>query len=531
MEKKPTYEDLEKRINLLEEVVRKIEEIESALRYSEEKFAQSFLKSPIPTAITSIKNGQYIDVNEAFAKVMGLKREDLIGKTSTTVKYITNEQRELFLEEYRKKGIVENLELHIRVKGDELRYGLFNSTKIKIGHKSFFFTTVTDITHRKRLEAELLKAKKLKSVGTLAGGIAHDFNNLLAGIHGYIEMAKINIPAGSSLDEYLLAALQSTRQASELTKRLITFSSGGEPVKSPCNVGKLVKETVEEITITMPMVKQIIADDDLWMAEIDEGQIHQVIRNLIVNAAEAMPKSGLLTVCLENVKMSIENQLPLPDGNYVRITIKDSGIGISAEDLPLIFDPYFSTKQRGSQKGMGLGLSVCHSILNKHAGCIVVESEQGKGSSFYVYLPALIQDKSSEKTSSSQRIQGIQRRILVMDDEEVIRDMTGHLLQSLDYQVTAVQDGLQAIDMYVEAMKADQSFDMLILDLTIKNGMGGVEALKMLREIDSHVKAVIFSGYTDDPVIQNYSQYGFHGALTKPFTREELKTVLEGIFS
>ncbi len=516
-----------KESNLLEEAVRKTEGIKSALRYSEEKFAESFLKSPIPTAITAMEDGRYVEVNEAFAKIMGLKREELIGNSSIGAGFITNEQRALFLQEYCQKGFVENLELRMCVKGGELRYGLFNSSKITIGGEDFFFTTVTDITQRKLLESELLKVRKLESVGTLAGGIAHDFNNLLAGIHGYIEMAKMDITSGSRPDEYLLAALQSTLQAAELTKRLITFSDGGGPVKAPCDIATLVKETIQKSVMTRLIEKEMIVDDNLWMAEVDEGQICQVIRNIVINAVEAMPKGGLLTVRIENVKVFRENHLPLSDGPYVRITIKDTGTGILPEALPLVFDPYFSTKKRGSQKGMGLGLSVCHSILSKHAGCILVESERGKGSTFHVYLPALIRNISSEISFFPEGVQNVQKRILVMDDEEVIRDMVGHLLQSLGYHVTTAQDGLQAIDLYINAGKSDQPFDMLILDLTIKSGIGGVETLKILREIDHQVKAIIFSGYMDDPVIENYSQYGFLGALTKPFRREELKKVLE----
>lgn len=527
MNKKPTYADLKQRIRALEEAIGNAGGMESAFRNTEEKFVKSFLKSPIPMAITSMKDGRYVEVNEAFMEGMGRKREELIGNTSTGIGYITVEQRTLFLEMYRQKGFVENLELQIRTKGGELRYGLVNSSKITIGCESFFLTMVTDITERKWLEEELLKVRKLESVGTLAGGIAHDFNNLLAGIHGYIEMAKMDIPAGTRSYEYLLAALQSTQQAAELTKRIITFSKGGGPLKLPCDIGELVKDTVQRTMIGVPVEKKFIIADDLWSAEVDEGQIRQVISNIIVNAAEAMPEGGLLTVSAENVKVSLENHLPLSDGRYLRITVKDTGGGISAEDLPLVFDPYFSTKQRGPQKGMGLGLSVCYSILSRHAGCIVAESKPGEGSTFYVYLPALVGEKSSEKLFCPEITQSIQKRILVMDDEEVIRDMTGQLLQTLGYQVATAQNGLQAIDLYLKAREENQPYGMLILDLTIKNGMGGVPTLNRLREIDPGVKAIVFSGFTDDPVIENYSRYGFLGAITKPFKREELKAILE----
>jgi two-component system cell cycle sensor histidine kinase/response regulator CckA len=270
-------------------------------------------------------------------------------------------------------------------------------------------------------------------------------------IYGYIEMAKEDLPYGNRGYNYLLNAEQSAQLAAELTKRLITFSKGGGPVRSPCDIGELVKDTVQREKMAKPLKKKFIMADDLWLTEVDKGQICQVIRNLTVNAVEAMQDGGLLTVSVENVTMSLPNQLQALEGPYVRITIEDNGKGISAEDLPLIFDPYYSTKQRGSQKGMGLGLSVCYSIVSKHKGCITVESKPGKGSTFHIYLPAIIREKSSDKTPLQETMSGVQKRIMVMDDEEVIRDMIVELLKSLGYQVTTAQDGIQAIDLYVKA--------------------------------------------------------------------------------
>ncbi len=258
-----------------------------------------------------------------------------------------------------------------------------------------------DVTERKRAEEEQLRVQKLESVGTLAGGIAHDFNNLLAVIHGYIELLMADAPPGEKVRGRLEAAKKAVGQAMELTSLLITFSRGGEPVREVVDIGEMLKDAVSKNIGEWPVERKFQLAADLWVLEVDERQIRQVIRSLAINAVEAMPEGGSLTVRAENTRVTAQDGLPIAEGPYVRISMEDTGTGIPREELPLIFDPYFSTKQRGPEKGMGLGLSVCHSVVGRHNGCITVESEQGKGTTFHVYLPAGVSLSTSAQRTAA----------------------------------------------------------------------------------------------------------------------------------
>lgn len=390
---------------------------------------------------------------------------------------------------------------------------------------------MSDITDRKFAEEAQLKLHKLESVGTLAGGIAHDFNNILATIQGYIELAKMDITPGNKGYNRMISIEKSILQATELTKRLITFAKGGDPIRVITNISAMVKNAILSSIGESPVGMKFYLDSDLWPAEIDEGQICQVIRNLVINAVEAMPEGGMLTVRVKNMTVNEQDRLPLSNGDYIRISLEDKGAGITRESLPVIFDPYFSTKQRGSEKGMGLGLSVCHSVVSKHDGCIIVESEERKGSTFHVYLPAAVNDASLIKKPKPDEKPGAKSRILVMDDDAMIRDMLSELLVAMGYDVETADDGLAAIDLYIEAMESRKPYQMLILDLTVPGGVGGKLTMERLRVINPDVKCIILSGYTDDPVIQNYQQYGFGGALTKPFTLKDLQNIFANILT
>lgn len=531
MTRKHTKEDFEKRIRVIEDKANNGGHVEETLQESEKKYREIF-ENAVEGIYQTTPEGQYLSANLAFAHILGYESPaELMAAISDigSEVYVDPSRRLEIKRLLAEQGIVRDFEAQLIRKDKNKIWVVINANVIrdKEGNIRSYQGFTMDITEKKRLENQLLQAKKMETISTLAGGIAHDFNNLLAAIYGYIEMAKEDLSYGSRAYNYLLNAEQSAQQAAELTKRLITFSKGGGPVKSPCNIGELVKDTVQKENIAKLVKKKFIMTDDLWLTEIDEGQMRQVIRNFTVNAVESMQDGGLLTVTAENITVSLQNQLHIVEGPYVHITIEDTGKGISAEDLPFIFDPYYSTKQRGSQKGMGLGLSVCYSIVSKHKGCITVESKPGNGSTFHIYLPAIMRDQSPDKTPIQETMLDVQKRIMVMDDEEVVRNMIGDLLKSLGYQVTAAQNGIQAIDLYVKARAADQSYDIVILDLTIKGGMGGVETLERLLKIDPQVKAIIFSGYSDDPVIENYSHYGFLGALVKPFKRKEIQAILE----
>jgi len=389
-----------------------------------------------------------------------------------------------------------------------------------------------EIEHRKRVQEELLKAKKLESLGVLAGGIAHDFNNLMTAIVGNISLARMAIKPGSEAFKSLVEAEKASIQTKALTTRLITFSKGGKPVKNTVSIGDLVKASVDASLKGADVDARFSIPDDISPVEIDENQMEQAIHNIITNAREAMAGQGTITVSLENTDIGEKDPLVLNSGKYVKISIEDQGPGITDEDRAKIFDPYFSTKEMGAQKGMGLGLAVSDSIVKQHDGLITVKSELGTGTILSIYLPASekeIVKAAPVKEPLSEKSLTRGEKILVMDDEEVVRNVSHGLLTHLGYEVAVAVEGIEAIEMYQEAMASEKPFDVVILDLTNKVGMGGAETIVRLLEIDPGVKAIVATGYSGDPIISNFRDHGFRGALPKPFSLNELKTAVRDV--
>lgn len=384
--------------------------------------------------------------------------------------------------------------------------------------------SLLDITEQKRLEGEILKAQKLESIGILAGGIAHDFNNILTAILGNVSLAKMFAGQRDKVVERLDAMANAALRAKDLTQQLLTFSRGGMPVKKTVSISELIEDSARFALRGSNVKVEYSAPEDLWLVEIDEGQINQVINNLIINADQAMPDGGTITVEAGNVILDATVAAPLEPGPYVRISIRDEGVGIPPQHLDRIFDPYFTTKQKGS----GLGLTTAHSIMGKHGGGIRVDSRLGDGSTFELYLPASEKEAMEERGSEPEAERG-KGKILVMDDEEIVREVTGEMLEHLGYAVAFACDGGEAIALYEEAMRSDDPFDALIMDLTIPGGMGGKEAVQRLLRMDPYVKAIVSSGYSQDVVMANYHAHGFSGVVSKPFRMEELEEALGSV--
>jgi CheY-like chemotaxis protein len=378
---------------------------------------------------------------------------------------------------------------------------------------------MVDITERKKMEEELLRAQKLESIGLLAGGIAHDFNNILMAILGNISLASMEAPSNSRIVERLTAAEKASLQAKDLTQQLLTFSKGGAPIKSTASVANLIRDSADFALRGSNVRCEMIIPDDLWPIEVDQGQMNQVINNLIINADEAMPDGGIIAVRAENVILDSESAaaLPLRPGGYVKLTISDQGIGIPPEHLSKIFDPYFTTKQKGS----GLGLATAYSITQKHDGYITVESRLGAGTTFTILLPASLKQTASVAKGEGHPVRG-RGRILVMDDEALIRDVVGQMLEFIGYEPDFARDGAEAIERYRIAKESGRPFSAVIADLTIAGGMGGREAIKKLLELDPNAKAIVSSGYSNNPVMANYRQFGFSGVVAKPYEIQKL---------
>ena len=383
-----------------------------------------------------------------------------------------------------------------------------------------------DITERERMQEEVFKLRKLESVGRLAGGIAHDFNNLLTGIIGNIEIALLRGDARSeSGRENLSKALKASGRAADLTQKLLTFAKGGEPIKESADIAEIIRDSAEFPLLGSNIALKLDIPAELWAAEVDAGQISQVIQNLVINAIHAMPSGGELAIRAENLKLNREEalNLSLEPGFYVMITIHDQGCGIPERLYDRIFDPFFTTRQEGS----GLGLSVVHSIVSKHGGCVMVASQEGAYTEFTIHLPALGRvPESGGRHLRPDLDRGRGCRILIMDDEEMVLEILGDALTSYGCEVTAVKDGREALACYQQ-----EKFDLVIIDLTIPGGLGGRETIKLLREYDPGVKAVVSSGYANDPVLARYEDYGFCGRLEKPFVLEELFRLLDRILA
>ena len=384
-----------------------------------------------------------------------------------------------------------------------------------------------EIAEREKVEGDLLRAQKLESLGILAGGIAHDFNNLLASVMGNVSLAKLDIPPADRAYRHLTEAEQASLRARDLTQQLLTFSKGGTPVKTVASIAALIRESAGFALRGSRVKHDLQLPDDLWLIEADEAQMTQVINNLLINADQAMPEGGVISVSCENIALEAQEVPPIAAGKYVKITIADRGTGIPKEHLDKVFDPYFTTKQRGS----GLGLAVTYSIIRNHGGHISLESALGKGTTFRLYLPAT-DKKLPVARAEAESITSGQGRVLVMDDEETIRTTMRDILVRLGYEVAFAEDGAEAIKLYKSAMgKRGTPFDVVIMDLTIAGGMGGKEAVKKLIEIDPNVKAIVSSGYSKDPVMADYKQHGFSGVLAKPFRIKDLSEAVHRVLS
>lgn len=470
-------------------------------------------------------DGMFGFINPMVERLTGCSEKELFSRPF--VEFIHPDDQEMVMERYAKRLRGEELpaiySFRVVHKDGSIRWVELNAVVIMWEGEGATLNFLSDVTERKRMEQELQKIEKLESIGVLAGGIAHDFNNLLAGIMGNISLAKIyKDPAKVSAS--LLKAERASMRARELTQQLLTFSKGGAPIRETASIAEVLRDSAGFALSGSNVKCEVSIPDDLWSGNIDTGQISQVINNLIINADQAMPDGGVIGIRAENRSISVSDTLPLKDGDYVKISVEDQGIGISAEHLQKIFDPYFTTKQKGS----GLGLATSFSIVKNHDGHITAESQVGIGTAFHIYLPAVQEEVATAIEENGKPIMGA-GRILVMDDDEVISELVNDILDSLGYKTTIAADGATAIELYKKAKESGHPFDAVIMDLTIPGGMGGKDVIPLLIEIDPEVKAIVSSGYSDDPIMANFKDYGFRDVLAKPYRIRELSEVLSRV--
>ncbi len=382
-------------------------------------------------------------------------------------------------------------------------------------------------------EKRILKNRETEIIGNLSGGVAHDFNNLLASIMGLIELSMNKLQPGTESADFLSDAMKSCIQARELAKKFVTLSQSGAPKRETGVISVSIRQfTCIALSGTNVKCEERI-HEDLWAADFDEGQIGQVLSCIVTNAKEAMPDGGTITVEADNVIIGDESDISVDGGQYVKISIKDHGRGIIAENLDRIFDPYFSTKESFGDRGMGLGLATALSIIKKHEGDIRVESELGVGTTVFIYIPATEKESvvlQSDKEPILKEPAVGKKKILVMDDEEGLRFCVKGLLDLLGHNAECFKDGAEAIEAYKKAKETGEPFDAVVLDLTVQGGMGGKETIQKLLEIDPDVKGIVASGYSNDPIIDRFKEYGFCEALPKPYLMGELGKAIENVF-
>ena len=376
-----------------------------------------------------------------------------------------------------------------------------------------------DITEHKRMEEEFLKNQKLESVGLLAGGIAHDFNNILTAITSNLYLAKEEINKDEESYELIDSAEKAALKAKNLTKQLLIFSKEGAPVLTATSIAGLIKESVEFDLHGTNVIAEFDVAEDLWDVDVDEGQINQVINNLVINAVYAMPGGGTISIGAENINVGHYDNLLLERGRYIMVAVKDTGEGIKEEDLPKVFDPYFTTKETGS----GLGLASSFSIVKKHGGRLIVDSTVGKGTTFFIYLPASKEvEKEVENVKPAPPLMKTGGRILVLEDEEMIVEGLEKIFRKAGFNADITKEGAHTLNLYKKALDSGNPYSLVMLDLTIPGGMGGIETIKKLKEIDRNVRAVMCSGYSDDSAIAKYAEYGFLEFIDKPYEAEVL---------
>jgi two-component system cell cycle sensor histidine kinase/response regulator CckA len=529
-ERKLMQDDLKWQHDRLEATVNQLKTAMDALRESEARYSTLVEQANDGVAVIQDEVCQF--ANEAMARMLGYTVEEIIGRHF--LEFVAHEARDFIIERHRARMAGEPVpcfyETRFQHKGGAIREVEVSASVITYQGKPAAMTTIRDITERKKTEEELRKVQRLESIGVLAGGIAHDFRNILTGIIGGLSLIRLYVRGEDRLMEILDTVETASLRAKELSEQLLTFARGGAPVKKLASFQELLKGTADFVLKGSKTRCALTLPDDLWPVEIDPGQISQVLNNLILNADQAMPDGGTLRIEAENVTIGQEEGLPLEGGNYIRVSVKDEGVGIPKELLGKIFDPYFTTRQQGS----GLGLATAYSIIKRHEGHLTVNSDVGVGTTFSFYLPAaaligIEKFKRQAQPQAQPEAENQRKRILVMEDEGIVRGIIRELLNHLGYSCALAWNGDEAIRLYTQALESGQPFQAVLLDLIIQGGMGGAETLLELQKIDPEVKAIVTSGYSNDPILADYESYGFKAALAKPFDIKQLLKALQSV--
>jgi two-component system cell cycle sensor histidine kinase/response regulator CckA len=470
-------------------------------------------------------SGKVTMVNQSASSVLGYEENDLLGRSMLDI--VSPDSREFMLRANDEIGsgdiVARTIDVLTR-DGNRRTLDLSGQRLWDNGHPTGTFYIARDITDRLRMEHELLHNEALASLGTLAAGIAHDFNNVLTVVKGSISLADSSLEEPAESQHYLEVARVAVDRAQALASQLLTFSRGGSPVKENVDVESIVREVARFVLSGSGISLQVSVDGILPAVEADRNQLFQVVQNIILNARDAMPSGGTLDIALRCQTVSEEHPFGIAaPGDYVVIRIADSGSGIAPEDMKLLFDPFFTTKPSGH----GVGLSTARSIARRHGGDLLIESVADKGTTVWLYMPVAHGPVTQAQLAKSEgEPASATGRLLVMDDEQTVADVTCAMARHFGYETTAVPDGAAALTAYAQAVTDQRPFDLVIMDLTVPGGMGGREAVQKLHELYPDARVIVSSGYSDDASIAEYAQCGFIASLSKPYTMEQLERVL-----
>jgi len=494
-------------------------EAETEIQKSRQHFEAVF-QNAMDSILLTDSDGNYVNANPAACKLLEYSRKEFLEMTPADIASPENTADfESLWEDFLKNGI-QGGEIILKSKTGKSIIAEYQAVANVL--PGIHLSILRDVTKRKEAEQLIIKSEKLESIGVLAGGIAHDFNNLLTAILGNISLVRIDTHEKDDSYKRLLEAERATLRARELTQQLLTFARGGKPIKKISNLGEILTESAQFALHGSNVKCRFEIDSDLHYAEIDEGQVVQAVNNLVINAKQAMPEGGTITIVAENRSLEDIVDLNLSPGDYIKISIEDAGNGIPKRHINKIFDPFFTTKKEGS----GLGLSSVYSIIKNHGGTIDVSSKSGIGTTFTIYLPACVKPaKSGIKDDSEKPVKG-SGKILIMDDDNAVRMVGSTILRKLGYEVDWAEDGQSAIKLYKNASIKGLSYTAVILDLTIPGGLGGRETLNELKEYDPDITAIVSSGYSNDPVMAEYDKYGFSARIVKPYTPAQLSRTL-----
>lgn len=515
-------------IDQLSRLIRKHQNTEEALRESELRFRSLFDFSPQAMALLEFEDGGFLEVNDRFCELTRYSREEILGTTMVKSNLCSPQDLLTFMEELGKAGKVEGCKMDVRVKDGSNLHILFFGRLIHIDGRTSVVATLVDLTHQQMLESKLMHAQRMEALGTLAGGIAHDFNNLLMAIQGNVTLALLGLGPSHPQFKTLQSVENLTKSGAKLTGRLLGYARKGKYEAKVLDLNQLVRDTSETFAGTRKDVRvQREFSGELHLAEVDQGQMEQVLFNLYVNAGDAMPDGGTLSLKTANAAYeAVKRKVYAPKpGNYVLIEVSDTGKGMDDVTKSRIFEPFFTTKEVG--KGTGLGLASVFGIVRAHGGYIDFESTLGRGTTFSIFLPATEKRSVRAPLGEKRNIREGNGTILMVDDEERVLCVCSDLVRSLGYKVLEARGGMEALDLYT---RNKEEVDLVILDMVMPD-MNGRETYEHMKRVNPGQKILLCSGYSPDSHVKEMLDRGCDGFIQKPYDLTEMSEKIRQILN